>query len=219
MIPTDLDRACSFAIAHAREHGSAEADAGDLLTGALRAISRFGIAQIGSYVIDLEELKIDWSRPLQRGTGKVAWSDDAVAVFDCAARIARSDRQNPDRPTAAATVDIAHLLAAIFIIGGNLMTELQQRYGITSAGWRTALAARPSDSDRETRVTDRASTQPEQSYLSPEEVAQALGIHVQTVRGYIRSGKLTALRVAGDRTIRIRKSDIESLLEPFHPED
>lgn len=138
---TDLDRACSFAIAHARERGSAEADAGDLLTGALRAISRFGIAQIGSYVIDLEELRIDWSRPWERSAGKVAWSDDAVAVFDCAARIARSDRRNPERPAPSATVQITHLLVAIFTTGGTLMTELQQRYGITSAGWRTGLAA------------------------------------------------------------------------------
>lgn len=216
---TELDRACSFAIAHARERGRTEADAGDLLTGALRAISRFGVAQIGPYVIDLEELRIDWSRPVERSAGKVAWSDDAVAVFDCAARIARSDRQNPDRPMTSARVQITHLLVAIFTTGGTLMTELQQRYGITSAGWRTALAVRPSDSDQERRETDGPATPAEQSYLSPEEVAQALGIHVQTVRGYIRSGKLTALRVAGERTIRIRKSDIESLLEPLHPED
>lgn len=82
-------------------------------------------------------------------------------------------------------------------------------------GWQRLLP----ESDLERRESDRPSTAAERSYLSPEEVAQALGIHVQTVRGYIRSGKLTALRVAGERTIRIRKSDVESLLEPLHPED
>jgi excisionase family DNA binding protein len=55
-------------------------------------------------------------------------------------------------------------------------------------------------------------------YLTPEEAAEALGVHVQTVRGYVRSGKLAALRLAGERAIRIRRSDLETVLEPLVPQ-
>jgi excisionase family DNA binding protein len=34
-------------------------------------------------------------------------------------------------------------------------------------------------------------------YLTPEQAADVLGVHVQTVRGYVRSGKLPASRLAG----------------------
>jgi excisionase family DNA binding protein len=52
-------------------------------------------------------------------------------------------------------------------------------------------------------------------YLTPEEAAEAFGIHVQTMRGYIRSGRLPAFRVAGERVIRIRREDLEQVLEPL----
>jgi excisionase family DNA binding protein len=50
--------------------------------------------------------------------------------------------------------------------------------------------------------------------LSPEEVAEYLGVHVQTVRAWIRGGKLPARRLAGQRALRIRESDLEAVLEP-----
>ena len=52
-----------------------------------------------------------------------------------------------------------------------------------------------------------------QEYLTPEEAAEALGIHVQTMRAYIRSGRLPAFRLAGERAIRILRSDLEKVLE------
>jgi excisionase family DNA binding protein len=53
-------------------------------------------------------------------------------------------------------------------------------------------------------------------YLTPEQAADALGLHAQTVRAYIRSGKLPAMRVAGERAIRIRREDLEKVLEPLN---
>ena len=50
---------------------------------------------------------------------------------------------------------------------------------------------------------------------SPEEVASYLGVHVQTVRSWIRSGRLPARRLAGQRALRIREVDIEHVLEPL----
>ena len=52
------------------------------------------------------------------------------------------------------------------------------------------------------------------AFLSPEEVARRLDVNVQTVRAWIRSGKLPASRLAGRRILRIRESDLSALLEP-----
>jgi excisionase family DNA binding protein len=55
--------------------------------------------------------------------------------------------------------------------------------------------------------------------FSPEEAAEYLNIHVQTVRAWIRSGRLRARRLAGQRALRITASDLQSVLEPVSPDD
>ena len=47
--------------------------------------------------------------------------------------------------------------------------------------------------------------------LSVREVSRQLGIHEQTVRGFIRSGKLPVVWVG--KCIRIRPDDVERLIE------
>jgi excisionase family DNA binding protein len=59
----------------------------------------------------------------------------------------------------------------------------------------------------------------EKQFFSPDEAAEFLGVHVQTIRGYIRLGKLPALRLAGERALRIKRKDLLALLEPFKPEE
>lgn len=59
----------------------------------------------------------------------------------------------------------------------------------------------------------------DEKLYSPEEAADYLGVHVQTVRGWIRAGRLRASRLAGQRALRIRASDLGSLLEPVDPTD
>jgi excisionase family DNA binding protein len=54
-------------------------------------------------------------------------------------------------------------------------------------------------------------------FLTPEDVAKRLGVNVQTVRAWVRSGKLPASRLAGQRILRIREADIEKVLEPVDP--
>ena len=56
-------------------------------------------------------------------------------------------------------------------------------------------------------------------FFSPNEVADFLGVHAQTIRGYIRTGKLSALRLAGERALRIKREDLIALLELFKPEE
>lgn len=56
------------------------------------------------------------------------------------------------------------------------------------------------------------STQPRrEGLLDTEEVARILGVHVQTVRRYIRSKQLPAIRLA-PRLYKIRQHDLERFL-------
>jgi excisionase family DNA binding protein len=197
----DTEAAAAFAIAQTLKRGLPEVTPEELLLGCLRAVSQLGIAQIGPWAIDLEALEMDWLDIPKAGPSKVAYSDAAVGLFDRAARIAKA--------AGAGSMRVAHLLAAFANQETGLMGELKRAYGITSPGWRAALLrlVEPAPS--------AAAAEPASDYLSPETAAEALGIHVQTLRGYIRSGKLPARRVAGERAIRIRRSDLETLLEPL----
>ncbi len=60
---------------------------------------------------------------------------------------------------------------------------------------------------------------PPPKLYSPEEAAEYLGIHVQTVRAWIRSGRLKASRLTGQRALRIKSSDLMTVLEPVDPDD
>lgn len=51
--------------------------------------------------------------------------------------------------------------------------------------------------------------------MTVEQAAEFLHLSVSTVRSYIRERKLIALRVAGMRMIRVRRSEVEKLLEPI----
>ena len=94
------------------------------------------------------------------------------------------------------------------------MGQLKRDHGITSAGWRAAIARLGAEESNGARP-EAAEKKSAREYLTPEEAAEALGIHVQTMRGYIRSGRLPAFRVAGERAIRIRREDLERVLEPL----
>ena len=58
----------------------------------------------------------------------------------------------------------------------------------------------------ETGTTPRASTE---ELYSVEQVAERLGLHVRTVRNYIRDGKLTAVRIG--KQYRIAREHLETL--------
>ena len=84
--------------------------------------------------------------------------------------------------------------------------NLKQTYNIASATWRAALAELEAADAALKPAPAIASSEPAapapkpqttRDYLTPEEAADALGIHVQTLRGYVRSGKLPAKRLAG----------------------
>jgi excisionase family DNA binding protein len=60
---------------------------------------------------------------------------------------------------------------------------------------------------------------PVEKLYSPEDAADYLGVHVKTVRGWIRDGRLRASRLAGQRALRIKSSDLQAVLEPLEQGD
>ena len=52
---------------------------------------------------------------------------------------------------------------------------------------------------------------------SLEQVAEQLGLHVRTVRGYVRSGRLKAVRIG--KQYRVAHEDLESITGPSGPRD
>jgi excisionase family DNA binding protein len=204
----DIDAATAFAIAAAKQRARPEVGADELLLGGLQAISHFGVVRLGNWTIDLEAFGTDWMTGPEKSS-KPAYSEGAVEVFDRAARIARSE--------GSGRMGLPHLLAAFAGDETGLMGELKSTYGITSAGWRAAIASLNAEHE-EAKPAGSRSSQGRQ-YLTTEEAADTLGIHVQTMRAYVRSGRVPAYRLAGERAIRIRRFDLEKVLEPMVPED
>jgi excisionase family DNA binding protein len=209
----EAESAASFAIALAKSRRLEEVTPDELLLGCLQAVAQFGIVQLGALILDLEELGIDWLQTPEKSGTKVAYSQAVVDIFDYAAQIAKAE--------GAGRVRVDHMLAAFAREESGLIGDLKRKHGITSANWRAAIAQlrseRPGAAPEEGR-DGHTGPSAIRDYLSPEEAAAALGIHVQTVRGYVRAGKLPALRLAGERAIRIRRADLESVLEPLVPQ-
>jgi excisionase family DNA binding protein len=213
----------SAAIKRAKRRKSPEVTIDDLLIGLFKAIARFDIVQIGEFTIDLEELgespgkesKDDMDRTDKQ---KVAYSSNAVAVFERAAHIARKD----DSPK----VELVHLLVAFAYEENGLMHQLKEKYGITGMKWRLALSQWQPKSLEKTETSSKIGAErksatefEEKQFFSPDEAAEFLDVHTQTIRGYIRTGKLPALRLAGERALRIQRDDLLALLEPYKPEE
>jgi excisionase family DNA binding protein len=205
-----VSAALKFSIGRAKLRGQAEVTADDLLLGCLHSVSRFGAVELGGCLIDLEEFGIDWTAAQPKSDAKLSYSLPVVEILDRAAMLSKME--------GAGKIAIEHLLVCFHQETGGVMGKLRERYGIDSLRWRVAVAKLGTAPEVETAVETVSSPRtpaPAREYLSPEEAAELLGVHVQTLRGYIRSGKLRALRVAGERVIRIHRGSLESLLEPL----
>lgn len=223
-----LERAARAAIARAKGRGAGEVGPDDLLAGALSEIARFGVAQVGPWAVDVCELdggaarderrQSDDDPPAARSAGSSAprYADAAVAVFEEASRLARED--------GAATVALVHLLAVLGEREDGLMARLRERHGFTPFEWRAALARGelgiPDGGDGTPSVPGAGDGRPgTPELLSVDQAASFLGVHAQTVRNYIRGGKLPAYRLAGERFIRVLRRDLLGLLEPVTADD
>lgn len=201
---TDVMTASANAIGHARAENRERVTSDDLLLGALEAAARLGVVSFGSLVLDLHEISSNGDRDLSGGEADPpAYAPDAAAVFDRAARIAREDGE--------ARVRLVHLLAAFEPERSEFLGDLMSEHGFDQTAWRAALA----EWDGAASASPTGGTG--QKVLTVDEAADTLGVHAQTIRGYIKSGKLPAYRIGGERSIRIYVSDLYDLLEPVEP--
>ncbi len=165
---------------------------------------------LGSLTIDLEQFDEDPLLEADATGPTVTYSDEASELFDRAAAVARRE--------GASNIEPVHMMAAFAREEDGLMGRLKSACGFDAASWRTALARWKARGGAGRNGSGQASSDGVRELLSPDEAAEFLGVHTQTVRGYIRSGKLPAHRIAGERAVRILRRDLLDLLEPYDPD-
>ncbi len=179
----------------AREYGSPEATLDLLFLAYLLRTSRFGYFTHGPVTIDVRVIEDLVSRTSAREAGRatapVGYSDDCVRFFRALSdEVERSGRRR---------VDELHFLIAFMRVNEGIPGRVFAELGV-----------RPEEVLN--YVPERAAQ--DRRLYSPEEAADYLGVHVKTVRNWIRSGRLPASRLAGQRALRIRAGDLERVLEP-----
>lgn len=188
----------------AQDLGSAEATLDMFFLAYLDVASRFGFFNFGPVTIDVRLIEdiVYGSGPRERAktADRPGYSDDLVRFFGrLSQEAARSGRRRIDELT---------LLLAFMRTTEGLPGRVFGELGV-----------RPEDVEAFAQRRGGAADRPREPLYSPEEAADYLGVHVKTVRGWIRSGRLPASRLAGQRALRIRASDLERVLEPVDPRD
>ena len=196
------------AIERARARGVAWVEPDDLLAGMLLAISRFGMVDLGERMIDLSELEPRFDLPGADVSVRPRYTPAAAAAFERAARVARADGEVRLAPI--------HLLVALGDHSIPTFARIAVRHGIDPTGWRRLLSCiapplRPHEPMRPAQPP--APLVGLEALVPQDEAARALGVSIEVLRGYVRSGKLPAFRVPGDHlTVRIRREDLAALL-------
>lgn len=167
----------------------------------LRRFSRFGFFQFGPIAIDVAVIEDLVDHTAMASPGEFVTLGDDVVRFS---RLLMGEVRNSGRKR----VDELTYLLTFMRWGEGIPARVFGELGVT-----------PEQVQRFAR--GRANSEggaPEKLY-SPEEAAEYLGVHIQTVRAWIRAGRLKASRLAGQRALRIRASDLQSVLEPVEPGD
>ncbi|MGD9934375.1 MAG: helix-turn-helix domain-containing protein [Dehalococcoidia bacterium] len=168
----------------------------------LRRMARFGYFSYGPVTIDVRVIEDIVERTT---VANAVPGGDFYPVY--AEDYVRFTRVLMDelRKSGQRRVDELHFLLALMRCGEGLPSRVFGELGVT-----------PEQVEEYARGRQRGEDRMEKLY-SPEEVAEYLGVHVQTVRTWIRTGKLPARRLAGQRALRVRASDIQGVLEPIEP--
>jgi len=174
-----------------------------LFASYLRQMSRFGFFQFGPISIDVNLVEDIVERTVARrppgDKTPIAIGDDVVRFSQkLMEEVRRGGRQR---------IDELHYLLAFMKIGEGVPERVFGELGVSAAQVEAYARSR----------SDAPATR--ERLYSPEEVADYLNVHVQTVRTWIRSGRLRARRLAGQRSLRITESDLQSVLEPLGPSD
>lgn len=121
----------------------------------------------------------------------------------------------------------AHLVLGLAASGQGSLPRLMTARGVTIEALRElarrAIAATPEPEPaprpligavQRTETAGPATGGIGQAFFTVDQAADFLGIHHQTLRGYIKGGKLPAYRLAGEKVLRIKREDLMALLEP-----
>jgi excisionase family DNA binding protein len=169
----------------------------------LRRMARFGYFTFGPIHIDVGVIEdiVRRTTPLAPpGTqGSHGWSSEFDFVDYSRRLMAEVQRSGRRR------IDELHFLLTFMRIDKGLPKRVFGELGVS-----------PEDVEEFARRGSFAA-QPLEKLYSPEEAAEYLNIHVQTVRAWIRSGRLKARRLAGQRALRITATELQSVLEPVQP--
>jgi excisionase family DNA binding protein len=170
-----------------------------LFVAYLRFMSRFGFFTFGPVTIDVSLVEDILERTIERrppgATGQIAVGDDVMRF----STIVMDELRRSGRPH----IDELHYLLAFMRVGIGLPGRVFSELGVTPEQVEAYARTRTSHSETLEKL------------YSPEEVAEYLNVHVQTVRTWIRSGRLPARRLAGHRALRVKESDMQALLEPL----
>jgi excisionase family DNA binding protein len=171
----------------------------------LRRLARFGYFTFGPINIDVGLIEDIVERTTARrppgDTRPIPWADSFDFVRFSQRVIEEVKRSGRRR------IDELHFLLAFMRIDDGLPKRVFGELGVT-----------PEQVEEFARTGSLPDRQMEKLF-SPEQAAEYLNVHVRTVRAWIRSGRLRARRLAGQRALRITSSDLQSILEPVVRED
>jgi excisionase family DNA binding protein len=167
----------------------------------LRRFSRFGYFHFGPIGIDVEIIQGIVERAIPQGAaGTHTTLDDDMVRFSqmLVGELKRTGQRR---------IGELHYLLTFMRWGHDLPARVFGELGV-----------RVEQVEEFARERNQPLAETEKLY-SPEAAADYLGVHVQTVRAWIRAGRLKASRLAGQRALRIRASDLASVLEPVDPDE
>lgn len=166
--------------------------------------SRFGLYQYGPITVDVSVVERAVERNIAQGDGSpVLYGDDVVRFSKILMEeVRKSGRKRPDE---------LHFLLAFMRCGEGVPGRVFSELGVTRR--------QVEDHANAVRMGSMTKATGLERLYSPEDAAEYLGVHVNTVRGWIKGGRLPAKRLAGQRALRIRESDLLSVLEPVEPGD
>jgi|SRR5579883_2176415 excisionase family DNA binding protein len=165
----------------------------------LRRMARFGYFALGPITVDVRLIEDLVERCATPGQPPRASDDYTRFSRLLMQEVRRSGRRR---------IDELHYLLAFMRCNEGLPARVFGELGVT-----------PEQIERYLRETGGAQAETHERLMTPEEAAEYLRVHVQTVRAWIRAGTLPARRVAGLRALRIRASDVETLLKPLDEPD
>jgi excisionase family DNA binding protein len=192
----------------AAQDAETDVTADHLLLGVLRASDRSGATVLSALGIGEPDVARGGAPP-RRGT-RARWGAPLQPIIQAAAEEARQLGSQMTRS--------AHVLLGIVASGQGVLPGLLAGRGVTLDALRVrvreAIVSSPRPLASPAEAPQAAAGVLSRELFTVDQAAEFLGVHHQTLRGYIKSGKLPAYRLAGEKVLRIKRDDLMTLLEP-----